>query len=46
MTTEAAVRLGMPVCLVTYSLGVDSAGTDAIGFGYRPQTATAEGDRS
>jgi hypothetical protein len=26
----------MPVQLTTYSLGTDSQGTEAIGFGYRP----------
>ena len=30
------VKLGMKVRLVTYSLGVDEAGTEAIGFGFEP----------
>jgi uncharacterized OB-fold protein len=30
------VSLGMKVRLATYSLGLDSAGTEAIGFGYQP----------
>jgi uncharacterized OB-fold protein len=30
------VRLGMKVKLATYSLGTDSAGTEAIGFGFEP----------
>jgi uncharacterized OB-fold protein len=30
------VRLGMKVRLTTYSLGFDSAGTEAIGFGFAP----------
>ena len=39
----AKVRLGMRVRLTTYSLGTDSAGTEAIGFGYRP-AETRTGD--
>lgn len=31
-----AVRTGMKVRLTTYSLGEDAAGTEAIGFGYKP----------
>ncbi len=30
------VSLGMAVKLATYSLGADSAGTEAIGFGFEP----------
>ncbi len=30
------VRLGMPVRLATYPIGTDSAGTEAIGFGFEP----------
>ena len=30
------VRLGMKVKLATYSLGADSAGTEAVGFGFEP----------
>ena len=30
------VQLGMKVRLTTYSLGFDSAGTEAIGFGFAP----------
>ena len=30
------VRLGMNVKLVTYSLGADDSGTEAIGFGFEP----------
>jgi uncharacterized OB-fold protein len=30
------VRVGMPVRLTTYSLGRDGAGTEAIGYAYRP----------
>jgi uncharacterized OB-fold protein len=32
----ASVTLGMKVQLTTYSLGTDSAGTEAIGFGFAP----------
>jgi uncharacterized OB-fold protein len=35
------VRLGMPVRLLTRSIGVDSAGTEAIGFVFEP----AEGEK-
>jgi uncharacterized OB-fold protein len=38
----AVVSLRMPVHLVTYSLGADSAGTDAVGFGYRPDSPEGE----
>lgn len=31
------VSLGMPVELATYSLGDDSSGTEAIGFGFSPR---------
>ena len=30
------VKLGMRVRLVTYTLGVDESGTEAIGFGFEP----------
>jgi len=30
------VRLGMPLRLTTYSMGSDSAGVEAIGFGFEP----------
>ena len=30
------VKLGMKVRLVTYSIGTDETGTDAIGFGFEP----------
>ena len=30
------VALGMPVRLATYEVGVDSAGTRAVGFGFEP----------
>jgi uncharacterized protein len=30
------VKLGMPVKLATFSLGTDSAGTEAVGFGFEP----------
>jgi uncharacterized OB-fold protein len=32
----AKVSLGMKVRLTTYSLGADSAGTEAVGFGFAP----------
>ena len=35
----AAVPLGMPVRLVTYPVGVDSAGTECIAFGFAPAEA-------
>lgn len=34
--TPEAVHTGMKVRLTTYSLGADTAGTEAIGFGYEP----------
>ena len=34
------VRTGMKVKLTTVPLGTDSAGTEAIGFGYEPQEAS------
>ena len=34
------VRLGLPVRLATYSVGTDEAGTEAIGFGFEPATAS------
>jgi uncharacterized protein len=33
------VRLGMPVRLATYPIGTDTAGTEAIGFGFEPVTS-------
>jgi uncharacterized OB-fold protein len=30
------VHLGMPVRLTTFPIGTDSAGTEAIGFGFEP----------
>jgi uncharacterized OB-fold protein len=35
-TDPAAVSAGLPVEFVTFPLGVDSQGTEAVGFGYRP----------
>jgi uncharacterized OB-fold protein len=32
----AKITLGMKVALTTYSLGTDTAGTEAIGFGFAP----------
>jgi uncharacterized OB-fold protein len=32
----AKISLGMKVALTTYSLGTDTAGTEAIGFGFAP----------
>lgn len=32
------VRVGMPVRLAVYSLGADTEGTEAIGFGFEPTT--------
>lgn len=32
----AHIRDGMPVRLATYSIGTDSAGTEAVGFGFEP----------
>ena len=37
------VSLGMKVRLATYSLGKDSNGTEAIGFGFEPQEAHDNG---
>jgi uncharacterized OB-fold protein len=34
--TPDAVTLGMKVALTTYSIGTDTAGTEAIGFGFAP----------
>ncbi len=34
------VQLGMKVRLATYSLGTDTNGTEAIGFGFEPATTT------
>jgi uncharacterized OB-fold protein len=30
------IRVGMPVRLVTFPVGTDSAGTEAVGFGFEP----------
>jgi uncharacterized OB-fold protein len=35
--TPEKVTTGMKVRLATYALGTDSAGTEAIGFGYEPR---------
>jgi uncharacterized OB-fold protein len=32
----AKISLGMKVALTTYSLGTDTAGTEAVGFGFAP----------
>jgi uncharacterized OB-fold protein len=32
----AKITLGMKVALTTYSLGTDTAGTEAVGFGFAP----------
>ncbi|RAY16915.1 hypothetical protein DPM19_01745 [Actinomadura craniellae] len=37
------VRLGMKVRLTTYLVGTDSAGTEAIGFGFEPLETTIDG---
>jgi uncharacterized OB-fold protein len=37
------VTLGMKVRLATYSVGTDSNGTEAIGFGFEPQEAASNG---
>jgi uncharacterized OB-fold protein len=37
------VSLGMKVRLATYSVGTDSNGTEAIGFGFEPQEAARHG---
>ena len=34
-----AIRLGMPVRLVTYPAGTDSEGTECIAFGFAPAEA-------
>lgn len=34
------VRLGMKVRLATFPIGADSAGTEAIGFGFEPEDVT------
>ena len=39
--TPDHVRLGMPVELTTTSIGTDSNGVEAIGFGFRPITQGA-----
>jgi uncharacterized OB-fold protein len=41
--TPEHVRLGMKVELTTFPIGTDSAGTEAIGFGFRPQEANRDG---
>ncbi|HEY2998476.1 MAG TPA: OB-fold domain-containing protein [Acidimicrobiales bacterium] len=38
--TPDNVQLGMKVALTTFPIGVDGAGTEAIGFGFTPQEAT------
>lgn len=38
-----AIALGMPVRLTTFSVGVDDAGVEAIGYGFEP--ANASGDK-
>lgn len=37
------VSLGMKVRLATYTVGTDSNGTEAIGFGFEPQEAAGNG---
>ena len=37
--TPDNVRLGMKVRLTTFPIGVDGAGTEAVGFGFAPQEA-------
>jgi uncharacterized protein len=37
--TPDNVRLGMKVRLTTFPIGVDGAGTEAVGFGFTPQEA-------
>jgi uncharacterized OB-fold protein len=37
------VRLGMKVRLTTQSLGTDSEGTEAVGFGFEPMEKTIDG---
>jgi uncharacterized OB-fold protein len=37
--TPENVRLGMKVRLTTFPIGVDGAGTEAVGFGFSPQEA-------
>jgi uncharacterized OB-fold protein len=37
--TPENVRLGMKVRLTTFPIGVDGAGTEAVGFGFTPQEA-------
>jgi hypothetical protein len=36
------VRLGLRVGLTTYSLGHDGAGTEAVGYAYRPLPTSQE----
>jgi len=36
--TSEALRLGMSLTLTTYSLGRDSAGTEAVGYAFEPAT--------
>jgi uncharacterized OB-fold protein len=38
------VHTGMLVRLVTYPIGTDSEGTEAIGFGFEPVATAADGD--
>jgi uncharacterized OB-fold protein len=37
------VQLGMKVELTTYAIGADSAGTEAVGFGFTPLEANGNG---
>ena len=37
------VHVGMKVRLTTYSIGTDSAGTEAIGFGFEPLEGSLDG---
>jgi uncharacterized OB-fold protein len=37
------VTLGMKVRLATYSVGTDSSGTEAVGFGFEPEEASSNG---
>ena len=37
------VKLGMKVRLTTYPIGADSAGTEAIGFGFEPLEGAVDG---
>jgi uncharacterized OB-fold protein len=37
------VRVGLPVRLAVYSIGTDDEGTEAVGFGFEPVTASDPG---